>query len=135
MSAGVFGSAVLPSRLSVASSPEQGDPAGQSTREPPPGVYGHAFSSAHVESDASPDPEVRLKQTDGVQASLRCDAESRDLCVLQDRVRLSRLVSDKMHQWCLEQQDTPPARRRLNDDVKGERSTAVTAITPLSLSS
>ncbi|XP_042629295.1 TOG array regulator of axonemal microtubules protein 1-like [Cyprinus carpio] len=89
---GVFGSAVLPSRLSVASSPEQGDPAGQSTREPPPGVYGHAFSSAHVESDASPDPE--------------------------DRVRLSRLVSDKMHQWCLEQQDTPPARRRLNDDVK-----------------
>ncbi|XP_016108497.1 protein FAM179B-like isoform X2 [Sinocyclocheilus grahami] len=90
---GVFGSAVLPNRLSVASSPEQGDSAGKITREPPSGVYGHAL----LESDASPEPE--------------------------ERVRLSRFASDKMRQRRLEQQDTPPAqdpmrRRLLIDDVK-----------------
>ncbi|KTG43226.1 hypothetical protein cypCar_00048600, partial [Cyprinus carpio] len=93
VSAGVFGSAVLPSRLSVASSPEQCDPAGKT----------HAFTSALVESDASPDPE--------------------ELPVTQERVRLSRITSDKMHQRRLEQQDTPPApdpvrRCVLIDDVR-----------------
>ncbi|XP_016305374.1 protein FAM179B-like [Sinocyclocheilus anshuiensis] len=97
MSAGVFGSAVLPNRLSVVSSPEQGDSAGKITREPPSGVYGHAFTSALLESDASPEPE--------------------------ERVRLSRFASDKMRQRRLEWQDTPPAqdpmrRRLLIDDVK-----------------
>ncbi|XP_042599229.1 uncharacterized protein LOC109107542 [Cyprinus carpio] len=90
---GVFGSAVLPSRLSVASSPEQCDPAGKT----------HAFTSALLESDASPDPE--------------------ELPVTQERVRLSRITSDKMHQRRLEQQDTPPApdpvrRCVLIDDVR-----------------
>ncbi len=71
------------------------------------------------------------------KSSLRCDPESRDLCALQERVRLSKFASDKMHQRRLERQDTPPAqdpmrRRVLIDDVKGERSTAVTAIAHLS---
>lgn len=73
MCAGVFGSVVLPSRPSVASSPEQGESTGRSAREPPSGIYGHAFTSAHVESDGSPEPEelsvaqVRLKRTDGLK--------------------------------------------------------------------
>ncbi|XP_058604401.1 TOG array regulator of axonemal microtubules protein 1 isoform X2 [Onychostoma macrolepis] len=101
---GVFGSIVLPSRLSVTSSPEQGDSVGKSIHEPPSAVYGHAFTSALVESDASPEPE--------------------ELPVTQERVRLSKFASDKMHQRRLEQQDTPsaqdPMRRRvLIDDVKG----------------
>ncbi|XP_016109942.1 protein FAM179B [Sinocyclocheilus grahami] len=84
---GVFGSVVLPSRLSVASSPEQCDSAGKS-----------GFTSALVESDASPEPE--------------------ELPVTQERVRLSKCASDKMHQ-----QDTPPAQdpvrhRMLINDVK-----------------
>ncbi|XP_052385877.1 TOG array regulator of axonemal microtubules protein 1 isoform X2 [Carassius gibelio] len=49
---GVFASAVLSSR-----SPEQGDPAGQSPREPPSGVYGHVLTSALLQSDACPEPE------------------------------------------------------------------------------
>ncbi len=68
MCAGVFGPVVLPSRLSVPSSPEQGDSAGKHGRDPPSVVYGHVLTSALVESDASPEPEelpvtqVRLKQ-------------------------------------------------------------------------
>ncbi|XP_050988950.1 TOG array regulator of axonemal microtubules protein 1 isoform X3 [Labeo rohita] len=100
---GVFGSVVLPSRPSVASSPEQGESTGRSAREPPSGIYGHAFTSAHVESDGSPEPE--------------------ELSVAQERVRLSKFASDKMRQRRLEQQDTPPTqdpmrRRVLIDDVK-----------------
>ncbi|XP_026121555.1 TOG array regulator of axonemal microtubules protein 1-like isoform X2 [Carassius auratus] len=49
---GVFASAVLSSR-----SPEQGDPAGQSPREPPSGVYGHVLTSTLLQSDACPEPE------------------------------------------------------------------------------
>lgn len=53
------------------------------------------------------------------------------MCVLQERVKLSKFASDKMRQRRLEHQD--PTRRRtthtLLDDVKGERSTPVTAIT------
>ncbi|XP_043088356.1 TOG array regulator of axonemal microtubules protein 1 isoform X2 [Puntigrus tetrazona] len=95
---GVFGSVVLPSRLGVASSPEQGDSAGRSGRDPPPAVYGHAFTGTLTESDASPEPdELPVTQM---------------ICVLQERVRLSRFTSDKMRQRRLEQQDTPP------DDVK-----------------
>ncbi|KAI2654033.1 TOG array regulator of axonemal microtubules protein 1 [Labeo rohita] len=99
----VFGSVVLPSRPSVASSPEQGESTGRSAREPPSGIYGHAFTSAHVESDGSPEPE--------------------ELSVAQERVRLSKFASDKMRQRRLEQQDTPPTqdpmrRRVLIDDVK-----------------
>ncbi|XP_059377119.1 TOG array regulator of axonemal microtubules protein 1-like [Carassius carassius] len=90
---GVFASAVLPSRLSVGCSPEQGDPAGQT----------HTFTSALLESDTRPEPE--------------------ELPVTQKRVRLSRFASDRLHPRRLEQQDTPPAqepmrRRVLVDDVK-----------------
>ncbi|XP_073683590.1 TOG array regulator of axonemal microtubules protein 1 [Garra rufa] len=100
---GVFGSVVLPSRPSVASSPEQGDSSGRSARDPPSAVYGHAFTSAHVESDGSPEPE--------------------ELPVTQERVRLSKFASDKMRQRRLQQQDMPPTqdpmrRRLLIDDVK-----------------
>ncbi|XP_059411460.1 TOG array regulator of axonemal microtubules protein 1-like isoform X4 [Carassius carassius] len=58
---GVFASAVLSSRLSVGCSPEQGDPAGQSTHEPSSGVYEHALTSALLQSDASPEPEQRVR--------------------------------------------------------------------------
>ncbi|KAK7141827.1 hypothetical protein R3I94_011498 [Phoxinus phoxinus] len=96
---GVFGSVVLPSRPSVASSPDQGDWSSRAAREPPSGVFGHAFSNTHCDSDASPEPEEPL-----------------------ERVKLSKCVSDKMRQRRLEHQD--PTRRRtthtLLDDVKDE---------------
>lgn len=96
---GVFGSVVLPSRPSVASSPEQGDWSGRAAREPPPGVFGHAFTNTHCDSDASPEPEEPV-----------------------ERVKLSKFASDKMRQRRLEHQD--PMRRRtthtLLHDVKGE---------------
>ncbi|XP_077077853.1 TOG array regulator of axonemal microtubules protein 1 isoform X2 [Siphateles boraxobius] len=96
---GVFGSVVLPSRPSVASSPEHGDWSGRAAREPPPGVFGHAFSNTHCDSDGSPEPEEPL-----------------------ERVKLSKFASDKMRQRRLEHQD--PMRRRtthtLLDDVKDE---------------
>ncbi|KAL1257339.1 hypothetical protein QQF64_010583, partial [Cirrhinus molitorella] len=97
---GVFGSVVLPSRPSVASSP---DSSGRNARDPPSGVYGHAFTGAHNESDGSPEPEEQP--------------------VAQERVTLSKFASDKMRQRRLERQDTPPAqdpirRRMLTDDAK-----------------
>ncbi|CAM4641945.1 unnamed protein product [Leuciscus chuanchicus] len=96
---GVFGSVVLPSRPSVASSPEQGDWSSRAAREPPSGVFGHAFTNTHCDSDASPEPEEPL-----------------------ERVKLSKFASDKMRQRRLEHQD--PMRRRtthtLLDDVKDE---------------
>ncbi|XP_039525610.1 TOG array regulator of axonemal microtubules protein 1 isoform X1 [Pimephales promelas] len=93
---GVFGSVVVPSRPSVASSPEQGDGSGGAAREPPSGVFGHAFTNTHCDSDGSPDPEEP-----------------------QERVKLSKFASDKMRQRRLEHQD-PTRRHALLDDVKDE---------------
>lgn len=58
--AGVFGSVVLSGHLSVTASPEQGDSVNKPPREPPPGVYGHAFITGRVDSDDSTEPEEVL---------------------------------------------------------------------------
>lgn len=57
------------------------------------------------------------------------------MCVFQERVKLSKFARDKMRQRRLEQQDAPPAPDPTRRDVKGERSTAVTALTQPCLSS
>lgn len=87
---GVFGSAVLPSRPSVSASPEQSDAV--SRADPPSGVYGHAFSSKHTDSDASPEPQQ-----------------------LQEKVKLCKFASEKMRQRRVEQQE--PIKR---DDTHDE---------------
>ncbi|XP_067223821.1 TOG array regulator of axonemal microtubules protein 1 isoform X1 [Chanodichthys erythropterus] len=92
---GVFGSVVLPSRPSVAASPDQGDSSSKAAREPPSGVYGHAFTGGNIDSDNSPEPEELL-----------------------ERVKLSKFARDKMRQRRLEQQDEPPAPDPTRRDVK-----------------
>ncbi|ROL51298.1 TOG array regulator of axonemal microtubules protein 1 [Anabarilius grahami] len=94
---GVFGSVVLPSRPSVAASPDQGDSSSKAAREPPSGVYGHAFTGGNIDSDDSPEPEELL-----------------------ERVKLSKFARDKMRQRRLEQQDAPPAPDPTRRDVKDE---------------
>ncbi|XP_052009426.1 TOG array regulator of axonemal microtubules protein 1 isoform X3 [Xyrauchen texanus] len=99
---GVFGSVILPSRPSVSASPEQGDSANKTPREPPSAVYGHAFPSGHMDSDDSTEPDETL-----------------------ERVKMSKFACDKMHQRRQEQPDTSaaqePMRRHLThtltDDV------------------
>ncbi|XP_067310917.1 TOG array regulator of axonemal microtubules protein 1 isoform X2 [Pseudorasbora parva] len=98
---GVFGSVVPPSRPSVAS-PDQGD--SSAAHEPLSGVFGHAITNTHTESEGTEPDE------------------------LQERVKLSKFASDKMRQGRREQQNeahthTPDSRRRRTththaDDVR-----------------
>lgn len=94
---GVFGSVVPVGPPGVTASPEQGDSVGKSPREPPSGVYGHAFVTGHVDS-----------------------AEPRE-----EKIKMSKFAREKMRQHRLEQQQTvagqEPVRRNLTrtlaDDV------------------
>lgn len=60
--AGVFGSMVLPSRPEVGACPEQEESINKASWEPPAGVYGHAVSGSHVDSDDDPDADEATVQ-------------------------------------------------------------------------
>lgn len=55
--AGVFGSILFPSRPEVAACPEQEEFINPASWKPPSGVYGHAVSGSHVDSDDSSEPD------------------------------------------------------------------------------
>lgn len=48
---------VLPSRPEVTTCPEQDESINEASWEPPAGVYGHAVSGSHVDSDENPEPD------------------------------------------------------------------------------
>ncbi|KAG7327910.1 hypothetical protein KOW79_007854 [Hemibagrus wyckioides] len=89
---GVFGSMVLPSRPEVTTCPEQDESINKASWEPPAGVYGHAVSGSHVDSDENPEPDEAMV------------SES-------ERVKLSKFARDKMRQHWLEQQEAQPTPR------------------------
>ncbi|XP_035377930.1 TOG array regulator of axonemal microtubules protein 1-like isoform X3 [Electrophorus electricus] len=82
---GVFGFTGAPCYPGVTLSPEQEELVRKSPREPLIGVYGHAVSAGHMDSEESTEPEKAA-----------------------ERVKLSRFARDKMHQHRLEQQEVPP---------------------------
>lgn len=55
--AGVFGSMVLLNHPEVAACPEQDESINKASWEPPAGVYSHAVSGSHVDSDDGPEPD------------------------------------------------------------------------------
>ncbi|GAA6083458.1 TOG array regulator of axonemal microtubules protein 1 isoform X1 [Tachysurus ichikawai] len=82
---GVFGSMVLPSRPEVTTYPEQDESINKASWELPAGVYGHAVSGSHGDSDDSPESDEAT-----------------------ERVKLSKFARDKMHQHWLELQEAQP---------------------------
>ncbi|XP_062863351.1 TOG array regulator of axonemal microtubules protein 1 isoform X2 [Trichomycterus rosablanca] len=84
---GVFGSTVPPGRRGVAASPEQESSLNKSS-ELPAGIYGHAVSGNHHDSD-SPEPEEERTE----------------------RVKLSRFARDKMRRRRSEDRDPQPTPR------------------------
>ncbi|XP_078031132.1 TOG array regulator of axonemal microtubules protein 1 isoform X1 [Epinephelus lanceolatus] len=79
---GMFGTAASPSSPGAALSLEQGDSVAKPPADPSAGVYGHALSGSHLDSDDSPRPD-EVKQ----------------------RVKNSRFNRDKTRLQCLEQQE------------------------------
>ncbi|XP_070776477.1 TOG array regulator of axonemal microtubules protein 1 [Enoplosus armatus] len=79
---GMFGTAVSSSRPGVALSLEQGDPVAKPPTDPSAGIYSHALSGSHRDSDDSPRPD-EVKQ----------------------RVKNARFSRDKMRLQSLDQQE------------------------------
>ncbi|KAL7379612.1 hypothetical protein ABVT39_002392 [Epinephelus coioides] len=79
---GMFGTAASPSSPGVALSLEQGDSVAKPPADPSAGIYSHALSGSHLDSDDSPHPD-EVKQ----------------------RVKNSRFNRDKTRLQCLEQQE------------------------------
>ncbi|XP_075963729.1 TOG array regulator of axonemal microtubules protein 1 isoform X1 [Anarhichas minor] len=79
---GMFGTAVFSGRPGAASSLEQGDFVTRPPADPSAGIYSHAVSSCHLDSDDSPRPE-EVKQ----------------------RVKNARFSRDKTGLQCLDQQE------------------------------
>lgn len=60
----MFGTAVSSSRPGVALSLEQGDSVAKPPTDPSGGIYSHALSASHPDSDDSPRPdEVKVSHT------------------------------------------------------------------------
>ncbi|KAF7704138.1 TOG array regulator of axonemal microtubules protein 1-like [Silurus meridionalis] len=92
---GVFVSTVLPSRSDVAACPEREESLKKGPWEPPAGVYGHAVSGSHAESDDGAEPDEAMV------------TES----YAQERVKLSNYTRDKMRQHRLEHPESQPSPR------------------------
>ncbi|KAF4083816.1 hypothetical protein AMELA_G00121640 [Ameiurus melas] len=79
----------------VAACPEQDESINKASWEPPSVIYGHAVSGCHSDCDDSPEPD---------EAPVR-------IFHGQERVKLSKMARDKMHQHWLEQQEAQPTLR------------------------